>query len=134
MGNTSAAAKLDESSNEQVIGLRVLIARDGNHWFAQGLDIDYSASGKSVTEVQERFAEGLCWSLAENLRVFGHTKNFVKVAPQEEWNRFLQRGAKEFSLTIRGIDLPDQQADDLPFDSIHFLVPKSGAPREAARR
>jgi len=130
MGSSRKAAQVE------IKGLRVLITRDGEHWFAQGLEIDYSAYGATVDDVKDKFAEGLCRSLAANISAFGHTNNFVKIAPEEEWKRFLQGGAEEFRLSmVRDIELPDNLPDPgLPFDSIHFYEPKkAGRSREASR-
>ena len=35
--------------------LRVLIEKEGNFWFAQGLEIDYVAQGDTMEAVQKEF-------------------------------------------------------------------------------
>lgn len=35
--------------------MRVLVAAAGNNWFAQGLELDIAAQGKTLLELQERF-------------------------------------------------------------------------------
>jgi hypothetical protein len=136
MGNKNLATKADEQKHVLAVeGLRVLITRDGDYWFAQGLEIDYAAAGASLEDVKDKFAEGLCLSLVENLRLYGDVKQFVKIAPEEEWNKLLRGGASQFDLSVKRIvELPSQLPETgLPFDSIHFYQPKTAASREAAR-
>ena len=109
-----------------VESLRVLVNRDGKHWFAQGLEIDYAASGDSLEDVKRRFTDGLCLTIAQHVKVFGGLQNLLKIAPADEWQRLLQRDIKRYKLTVGTVfgladeDLPE----DLPFDQIQFYEPR----------
>lgn len=62
--------------------LRVVILKDGEQWFAQGIEVDYSACGSSVTEVQQKFVEGLCRSIAASMAKHGSAERFLRPAPE----------------------------------------------------
>lgn len=68
--------------------LRIIVKNDGGRWSAQGLEIDYAIDGGSFDDVTNQFAHGLMLTIDENLRVFGHIRNVLKVAPPEVWTEF----------------------------------------------
>src|SRR5574341_1478002 len=89
-GNASALHVSAGGLNLVGIGnLRVMISNDGSFWFAQGLEIDYSAEGRSLEDVKKEFADGLALTISEHLHVFGTLDNFLKTAPEEIWREFL---------------------------------------------
>ena len=55
-----------------VKALHVHLLQDGNGWFAQGMQIDYSACGETLDEVKHNFAHGLCLTINEHLLMYGH--------------------------------------------------------------
>jgi hypothetical protein len=66
--------------------LKVVIVKDGaNSWFAQGLDIDYGASGGSIENVKENFENGLIATIDVHLKAHGNLLKLLKPAPQEIW-------------------------------------------------
>lgn len=85
-----------QHGNNHVVGvdaLTVLLTKDGSCWFAQGLQIDYASSGASVDEAKANFEQGLMLTIREHLKVHGHIKNFLKVAPQEAWDEYFSAKA-----------------------------------------
>ena|SRR5881394_713234 len=129
------AGRRKQQLKVKVEGLRVLIMRDGDHWFAQGLEIDYAAAGDSLKDVQTRFTEGLCLSITEHIRIYGNARKFAKVAPQDEWDKLLQGGAEQYDYSVVStinfpVNLPEPS--ELPFNSITFYAPEN-ALSEAAR-
>ena len=77
--------------------LRVIVKHNSERWSAQGLEIDYAVDGGSFEDVTDEFANGLMLTINENLRVFGHIRNVLKVAPPEIWKEFFD-GALDKSL------------------------------------
>lgn len=69
--------------------LRVVVIPDGKFWFAQGLEIDYAAQGKSLEEVKQNFQEGLTGSVHENLKRFGTIRKLMRPAPPDVWVEML---------------------------------------------
>jgi hypothetical protein len=79
-------AKAKDGTNVVGIGnLRVVIAPDGDMWFAQGLEIDFAASGDTIDDVKSKFESGLACMIHEHLKMFGNIKGILKVAPVEVW-------------------------------------------------
>jgi predicted RNase H-like HicB family nuclease len=76
--------------------IKVLILNDDGGWFAQGLDIDYSAQGDSIEEVKQRFEHGLQRTLEANLDAYGEIYRVLKVAPQEYWDTYWKQHKQWF--------------------------------------
>lgn len=116
---TAIQASSDDGTKHVVkIGnLRVMISRAGNFWYAQGVDIDYAAQGKTVNEVKERFGAGLEATIREHLTIYGTIKNLLVVAPRYVWDQF-------YSSTSDGVRQRYTQVsvhDMLPFEEIEYL-------------
>lgn len=78
--------------------LQVVITVRDDCWFAQGLEIDYSAEGKSLREVKSAFEEGLALTINANLRRYGHIRHLLKrEAPPEAWRRARGRIRRRYS-------------------------------------
>jgi hypothetical protein len=103
--------------------LRVFIVRDGQFWFAQGLEIDYAVQGGSVDDAKKKFEIGLEKSIDLNLRMFGNIEKLLVPAPSE----VLQEAARNKSKTqvysqvsLHQVGTRSQQA--LPFEGISYLI------------
>ena len=82
----------DDEHAVLIQSLRVVIVRDGELWFAQGLELDYAAAGNSQEDVKSRFQEGLAATINAHLRTYGSVEKMLKIAPQEAWNLWLSEG------------------------------------------
>lgn len=103
--------------------LRVVVTQDEGLWFAQGLELDYAASGTSEEDVKTRFAQGLGATINETIKVYGSIEQIVKVAPQEAWDLWLQ-GDRRYvlgHLTLHDLQAEAPAAAGLPFSGIAFL-------------
>lgn len=81
-----------QAGDDHVVGLkalRVLLCPDGAGWYAQGLEIDYAATGSTMEETKENFEAGLAKTIAENVRMHGSIQKMLKVAPQDVWSEYL---------------------------------------------
>jgi len=124
-------------SGMDVVGLgnlRVVIVKDNDIWFAQGLDIDYAVQGSSLQNVKKNFEEGLRATIHENLKVYGNIERILKVAPQEVWKEMVfnpnRKLAKYSSVSTYKISASLKCDDDtfgLPFDSIRFVESRPAA-------
>lgn len=63
--------------------LRVWLFAENDMYVAQGIDIDYVASGFTLEQARRNFAEGLIKTVELNLEEFGSLKHFVKAAPPQ---------------------------------------------------
>ena len=99
--------------------LRVLIAKDGPSFVAQGLEIDYVAQGNSIQEVQTNFEDGLAATIAEHLKVYGGIQRVLKMAPADLWAEYfslVSSDAKFKFYQVKTYKLPEAAA------SIDFYV------------
>lgn len=74
---------VDDQHAVVLSALRVMVERDGESWFAQGIEIDYAASGTSIDDVKERFERGLKRTIEENLRRYQSIARILRWAPAE---------------------------------------------------
>ena len=72
-----------------VMNLHVLIVPDGKFWFAQALEIDYAVQGTSVADAKKQFETGFRATIYQNLKIFGHIGNMLRVAPNDVWQEYL---------------------------------------------
>lgn len=119
-----------------VKALRVMLLKDGNNWFAQGLEIDYAAAGADLDDVKNRFAEGLAMTIGEHLIMHGTIEKLLKPAPEDAWKEFYEATADtikaEFSTLLAhqivkrvqeitaSTDAPVENSV-FPFEEIQFI-------------
>lgn len=108
--------------------LRVLILPDeeGHGYVAQGLDIDYLATGETVDEVRENFAVGLLRTVEAYLRRGRPLSGLMtkgKVS-REAWDLWFDSAGKDELTCITVIDLSDKlPARARIFDRVQFCQP-----------
>lgn len=110
--------------------LRVMLIKDGDSWFAQGLDIDYASAGSSVDEAKKNFEIGFAKTIREYLAMYGDLAKFMQGAPEEAWQEFLN-APPETLMTFASYHMCDlvKETDDvkasegvkLPFGNIVFI-------------
>lgn len=65
--------------------LQVVISRDGKGWFAQGLEIDYAASGPTLSKVKKNFEKGLKGTIHLHLKLYETIDKLLSPAPKRVW-------------------------------------------------
>jgi len=107
-----------------VSGLRVLVTEDAGGLFcAQGLEIDYAASGDSIESVRENFMKGFCETVLQHLAVFGDCKALLVQGPQDAWDLFYALSADDVVVTQESFE-PDLESPQLLpgfLNSINFI-------------
>ena len=109
-----------------VDALRVVLVQDDDCWFAQGLELDYAASGHDLDDVKRRFEQGLIATFNEHLRTYGTVENFLKVAPQQAWDLWLNANER-YAFTCASFhdlampDTSDSEKPRFPFSGIAYL-------------
>jgi len=106
--------------------LRVMLLKDGDNWFAQGLDIDYASAGATVDEAKKNFETGFAKTIKEYLVMYGNLSKFMQSAPEEVWQEFLNPPPETQYLAVSSVQLHNLVKDDdldikLPFGNIAFL-------------
>lgn len=107
--------------------LRVLIVPDGDKWFAQGVEINYAASGDSVDDVRRRFENGLASTIHALLEEFGNIEKLLKVTPPEEIDALVD--AQKFGFTlITTHSLPaNVEASNFPYKGVAYFEQRPAA-------
>ena len=134
MVNTKAAGEADMLTSSQlaihtkagtthVVGLgpiKVIVCNEGASWFAQGLDVDYAASGSSLEAVQQNFHAGLKATIDLHIKAYNGLKKFLKPAPKDVWDELYAAGGKGYTYTQ--ISLHDDLSKVLGFEQISYIV------------
>ena len=102
--------------------LRVMILKTDTYWYAQGLEIDYSAQGGSLEEVTTRFGSGLHSTIDEHLMIYGNIKNILVPAPEHIWSEFV--GSKDH---LRAKYSQVGLHEMFPFDDVAFYSREEAA-------
>lgn len=124
MSTSPANPEFDQTITLSFRDLRVVVVRDGTQWFAQGVDVDYAASGVSIEDVKQRFALGLVKSLLLNLEETGSVDRFLKYPPRDEIER-LEAGPDSKKLRLSVSSEPFPANIPLPYDRIAFYEPQA---------
>jgi hypothetical protein len=118
--------------------LRVLLSPDSGSWFAQALEIDYFAAGKTVEEAKQNFAKGLVATIKEHINLNGNLETLKKAAPQESWDEYYTASKEclrtSFGLKVELQDIKEElpEAIEFPFDRLAYMEQKD--PEAAAAR
>lgn len=108
----------DDSHAVLIHNLRVLVAERDGVWDAQGVEIDYAASGDSLEDVQRRFERGLGKMIQLHLQRFGSISRLLKFAPEAIVAQVSD--AKPYSLRLLARhDLAP--ARGLPFNAVAYI-------------
>lgn len=104
--------------------IRVFIVRDGDYWFAQGLEIDYSAQGKTVEAAKKSFQRGLLLTIQAHLRAYGGIDRLLQFSPPQVLLEFLHCGNRfRYSHTsVHFTKLTKQVQQQLPYSGISFYA------------
>jgi hypothetical protein len=103
--------------------LRVLVCKEDGEWLAQGVEIDYAASGDTISEAQRRFEKGLRATVHLHLTRFQSIEKLLRYAP--EYVRSRLKDPKAFVFNMATLIQPDQDGDELgalPFGRIVYLT------------
>lgn len=104
-----------------VKALHVLIIKDGDGWFAQGLEIDYASAGSSVAEAKKTFETGLEKTVHEHLIMHGGIEKLLKVAPQEAWEEYNKTQPDCLKTAYSAVQFHTVKNKTLPFTGIQFI-------------
>lgn len=107
-----------------LFALKVAVGKEvddehGEVWYAQGLDVDFAASGKSLDDVQRRFSRGLHSTLVAHLNKYGNASRLHRT-PRSVWKRFFDDEMYHVHL-ISVESFPDAQAEDFPYTELAYI-------------
>ncbi|MCL4848090.1 MAG: hypothetical protein KJ066_16230 [Acidobacteria bacterium] len=105
---------------DEVVGfgnIRVVLQKDDDGWFAQGLEVDYAAEGDSLEEVKRAFEQGFFATIDTHLRMFGGIEGLLRPAPVEVWTDVLTNPSQ-----IRRFSHISLHQLLLPFQGIEYFT------------
>ena len=104
-----------------ILDLQVVLAKDGDGWVAQGIELDYAACGSSKDDVKDRFERGLRATIHVHLNRFGDIERLLTPTPTETWKRLLPaEGQMRYSHVSHHQFFPPVS---FPFGKIVYMVP-----------
>jgi len=107
MSTQALHAQNDDGWHLVALGnLRVLVCEEDGEWLAQGVEIDYAASGDTISEAQRRFEKGLRATVHLHLTRFKSIEKLLRYAP--EYVRRKLKDPKAFAFNMATLIPPDQ--------------------------
>lgn len=105
--------------------LRVLIVPAAEGGFvAQGLEVDYVATGATVEDAQHRFAEGFLRTVRSIIRRNSRLDSLFKSkAPRSAWAAYMESDRKDMLTCGAVLDLSDDIASRIPYQALEFCHP-----------
>lgn len=129
MGKKEATPFLEHEkragSHRVTAQLRVLVTPSINGGFvAQGLEVDYLATGATLDEVQQNFANGFL-ATAEAILRRGRdlTSLFKSRAPLEAWQQYIASGHTDTLTCETILNIQDRLPQGAPFAALAFCQP-----------
>lgn len=111
----------DDQHLVEIGNLHVLISETDGEWFAQGVEIDYAASGNTMNEAQRRFERGLSATVDLHLRQFDSIDRLLKFAPEVVWRSLKSPQSFDFSmLEIHDLSSLGCGMQRLPYERITY--------------
>lgn len=105
--------------------LRVVICPDEDGWFAQGLEIDYAASGSTIPQVKKNFQTGLRGTINLHLQLYGNIESILTPAPSEIWKDvYWSKSGKEYRFSQ--VSVHEDICKTLGVRAIDFYEPNAG--------
>ena len=102
--------------------IRVLVYERADEWFAQGIEIDYAASGVSLEDVQQRFEKGLAATAHLHLQHFSSLDQLLRFSPKEAWRKLKAKDEYHFNMvTTHNLSELEPGLQELPFGRIAYL-------------
>ena len=135
-GKTEAHYDVSDKENVKaaVKALHVLLCQEGGAWSAQGVEINYAASGMSIVEAIKNFGEGLALTVVQHLLIRGNLDKVLVFAPKEvldEWSKTSPAEVKEVGFVAiatmfkdANVAKPEEAARKFPFEGIQYIRPK----------
>lgn len=119
------ASHVSNGHQHQVIihDIRVIVVPDGDHWFAQSLDINYGTGGATIDEAQDNFERGLSLTIKANLDRQGSIDRIMQTPDLESWIPLVQRNGIQFDFSMR--ETHEVSDCDLPYRRISYSLAKA---------
>jgi hypothetical protein len=103
--------------------LRVIMCEDNGIWFAQGLEIDYAANGKSLAQVKRNFEHGLAATIKLHLQAFDSIDKLLVPAPADTWKELteIKKSFRFSQVSVHEFEGDAKELLRLPYTGISYL-------------
>ncbi len=121
-GDPVAVHLQSEDGVDNIIALgniRVIITRDEDAWFAQGLELDYAAQGNSIEDVKKAFETGLEATIQDHLQIHGSIRGMLKTAPPDVWAEMLYEPSAHHN-RFSQVSIHALSREGFPFAALEF--------------
>lgn len=109
----------DERHLVGIGNLHVLITERDGEWFAQGVEIDYAATGWSLEAVKQHFELGLKATVGLHINKFNSIDRLLRFAPESVWGPLKSQPAFRFDmLSEHDVSLPENLAPRFPYEVV----------------
>lgn len=115
-----------EGGETHVVGighLRVILCHEKGYWFAQGLEIDYAASGKTQKAAKLNFENGLEATIDQHLKIYDSIEKILVPAPAKIWQELVPKGKSMRYSQVTFHDRPGDALRAIPYTGIDWLEP-----------
>ena len=125
---TQAMAMHEIDGDNHIVGvgnLRVIVCQDEDKtWLAQGLEIDYLATGDSAEEAKTNFEIGFKATINLHIKIHRTIEHLLKVAPQNIWKSLKGEGTQ---YRYSQVSFHEDLFKALPYPGINFIEEPEGA-------
>lgn len=123
-----AVAVHETDGQNHIVGvgnLRVIVCQDQDStWLAQGLEIDYLATGDSAEQAKTNFEIGFEATINLHINIHRTINHFLKVAPQNVWDELKGMGTQ---YRYSQVSFHEDLFKVLPYPGINFIEASEGA-------
>lgn len=124
--HSGALAIHDMDGDDHIVGignLRVVMCKDKGIWWAQGIEINYGASGKTMAQAKKNFEHGLAATIRLQLEAFDSIDNLLVYAPKAVLKELPQvkRDYRFSQVSIHTFEDNSNEFELLPFSGIAYL-------------
>jgi hypothetical protein len=113
-------------NDDHIVGignLRVIMCKNAGIWWAQGIEINYGASGKTMTQAKKNFEQGLASTIRLQLEAFDSIENLLVYAPKAALKELteIKRDFRFSQISIHQFEDDAKEFELLPFSGIAYL-------------
>jgi hypothetical protein len=105
-----------------VVGLgnvKVIVCQDEEGtWLAQGLEIDYLATGDSSEQAKKNFEVGLRGTIDLHIKIHHSIDHLLNIAPQSVWDELKGMGTR---YRYSQVSFHEDLFKNLPYGGINFI-------------
>jgi hypothetical protein len=127
-GSTRSGAKAIHGihNDDHIVGignLRVIMCKHKGIWWAQGIEINYGASGKTMAQAKKNFEHGLSATIRLQLEAFDSIDKLLVYAPKAALKELtdIKKDFRFTQISVHQFENDSKEFELLPFSGIAYL-------------